>query len=819
LSATVGHSDKIIPSSEQLANKAITDEDGNYIINTIPYTTEGQQYEVVPMLGVHQFSPSKQPIYVSSSSTVFNKIDFTDKSSFEVSGKVYYENSDYPVAGCQVQVDGVTCSDNGKPILTNSEGEFTIHVPIGEHYITVVKDGHIFEHAGRYPIDEQEQGLLHDFQKPISNLIFTDITKANVVGRIAGGEIEYNKPYAVRQSVANMGQAKIVLEASDLYSLNTRRVTNETSTSFETNSDPLHCDSVHPDIRSHAYIGGNQESNLITIYTDSITGEFAAKLPPVQYKVKSISIPSNSNIVFDMEAIEDIDLRNVVSLQIDTAVYHIDSALIELRTISYVDELKPLYRSEPTFIVAQKNRVDGTFGESETVYTDEITGQEEPIPLYTDTGDSIAYTFGYPIFEQLEEYTFNLEGYEEYVNYDQADDPQTTKVPLQHTLVTIANEFGIEQAVDTATGKLWEELEEGQLYLDSLGQAEYTFVVGFPNLTAPYTYGLNIKYNIDGKEYLWNNKPLEAIILGNIPGGNQFVTGGPDVVTMILRDPPGSHSSSYFEEGTKSVESQAVNWNVKLGAGLIFSKKKRVECTMIAGAWSGMGAGVVKASGFQQFSLGHDRDHTIGGEVQYKGNRTYTTTTVLNKRVTTSPTIGYIGAAGDVFIGCATNLLFGEAHEVMVKRDSLGQYYLGVEDVITAGEKFTTTFQYSQAYILSSLIPNLRDLRNSLLETVADTSQVTIAPSTDPIYVTELTPDNPKFGQDSTYKVVYPPDSVSNELGKADTISIINAQIAAWQRWLETNEQEKVYAIEQMTYDDANKKNYSFDSGATITEV
>ena len=64
ISATVGHSDKIIPSSEQLANKAITDEDGNYIINTIPYTTEGQQYEVVPMLGIHQFSPNKQPIYL-----------------------------------------------------------------------------------------------------------------------------------------------------------------------------------------------------------------------------------------------------------------------------------------------------------------------------------------------------------------------------------------------------------------------------------------------------------------------------------------------------------------------------------------------------------------------------------------------------------------------------------------------------------------------------------------------------------------------------------------------------------------------------------
>lgn len=818
LSSIVGHSDKIIPSSQQLANKAITDADGNYIINTIPYTTEGQQYEVVPMLGVHQFSPSKQPIYVSSSSTVFNKIDFTDKSSFEVSGKVYYENSDYPVAGCQLQVDGVTCSDNGKPIVTNSEGEFTIHVPIGEHYITVIKDGHIFENAGRYPVDEQQQGRLHDFQKPISNLIFTDITKANLVGRIAGGEIEYNKPYAVRQSVANMGQAKIVLEASDLYSLNTRKVTNETSTSFETNSEQLHCDSVHPDIQSRAYIGGNQESNLITIYTDSITGEFATKLPPVQYKVKSITIPSNSNIVFDMEAIEDIDLRNVVAIQIDTAISQIDSALIEFRTISYVDQLKPLYRSEPTFIVAQKNRVDGSFGSSEAVYTDEITGQEVPIPLYTNTEGSITYTFDYPVFEQLEAYTFNLEGYEEYVNYDQADAPQPTKVPLQNTLVTIANEFGVEQAVDTATGKLWDELEEGQLYLDSLGQAEYTFMVGFPNLAPPYTYGVSIKYNVDGKEYLWNDKPLEAIILGNIPGGNQFVTGGPDAVTMILRDPPGSHSSSYFESGTKSVESQAWNWNAKLGLGLNFSKKKKLELTRVTGTFAGMGTGAFTGSITQSFSAGHDRDHTIGGEVQYKGNKTYTTTTVLNKRVSTSPTIGYIGAAGDVFIGCATNLLFGEAREVMITKDSLnGNYRIGVEDVITAGEKFTTTFQYSQAYILSSLIPNLRDLRNSFLIT-GDTTVTIPAHKTEPIYVTPLSSDDPNFGKEDTYKVIYP-DSVSNELAQADTISIINAQIATWQRWLETNEKEKVHAIEQLSYDDTNKKNYSFDSGATITEV
>lgn len=817
ISATVGHSDKIIPSSEQLANKAITDEDGNYIINTIPYTTEGQQYEVVPMLGIHQFSPNKQPIYVSASSTVFNKIDFIDKSSFEVSGKVYYENSDYPVAGCQLQVDGSTCMENNKPILTNSDGEFTIHVPIGEHYITVVKDGHEFEHAGRYPADTEEEGLLYDFQQPVSNLIFTDITKANLTGRIAGGMIEYRKTYAGRQSQANMGQAKIVLEASDLYSLNARRVTNEASTSFEINSQPLYCDSVHPDIQSRAFIGGAQESNLITIYTDSITGEFAVKLPPVQYEVKSITIPTNSDIIFDMETIEDIDLRDVTSVRVDTSIYKIDSILYDIRTISYVDELKPLYRSEPTFIVTQKNHADGSFGAYETIYEDPITGKKDTVILYTNIADSISYTFGYPIFEQQKEYTFNLEGYEQYVNYDLPNDPQISKVPLRYSLVTIANEFGIEQAVDTATGKLWDELEEGQLYLDSLGMAEYVFMVGFPNLVEPYTYGLSIKYNVDGKEYLWNNKPLEAIVLGNVPGGNQFVTGGPDIVTMILRDPPGTQSSSYFEEGAKSVETHSWNWNVKANVGFLFSKKTKLEMTEVLGDWTGVGAGGFWGMVTQDFAVGSNHDHTITGDVAYKGNNTTTTTTVLNKRVSTSSTVAHIGATGDVFIGCATNMLFGEAREVMVTRDTLGQYQIGVVDVVSAGEKFTTTFQYSQSYIISTLIPNLKEVRNSFLVT-ADTTVAMPSSKSEPIYVTPLSPDDPNFGTEGTYKVIYP-DSITAELSQADTISIINSQIESWKSWLALNEQEKVEAIKKSESNDTGKKNYSFDSGTTITEV
>jgi hypothetical protein len=136
---------------------------------------------------------------------------------------------------------------------------------------------------------------------------------------------------------------------------------------------------------------------------------------------------------------------------------------------------------------------------------------------------------------------------------------------------------------------------------------------------------------------------------------------------------------------------------------------------------------------------------------------------------------------------------------------------------MTAGEKFTTTFHYSQSHIISTLIPNLKEVRSSFLIT-ADTTVAMPLSKSEPVYVTPLSPDDPKFGTEGTYKVIYP-DSVSEKLAHADTISIINAQIDSWLTWLARNEQEKVEAIEQSEYEDTGKKNYSFDSGTSITEV
>ena len=816
LGVGVTHSSVVIPSTQQLANKAVTDADGNYIINTISYPSDGVQCNVVPLLGVHEFSPSQKPIYISSSSRVFSNVDFVDKSSFEVKGKVYYENSDYPVAGCQVKVDGVTCVMNEKPVVTNSDGEFTIQVPIGEHYIEVVREGHVFENNGRYPADVNGVGLKFDFQSPISNLVFTDITKATVVGRVSGGSIESKKRYGGRLSVNNIGVAEIVLEAPEMYSLNSQKVVKETVTYFEVNSDTIGCNNASREIDSRAYIGGGEKSNLITIYTDAKTGEFAVKIPPIQYRVRSISIPSNKDINFDESVIEDLDARNVRSVSIDTIISLIDS-VPDIRTLSYVADLNVVYRSKPVFNVKQLNGEDGVFGESLYEYIDEIAKDTTYIELYTvdSVTGKVVYKFDYPIFEQGQDYKLLLEGYEEYANYDVVNSPIFRKVPLEHTLVTVTNEFSTDQAVDTATYQLWPELASNQLYLDTAGKGEYAFVVGFPNLSAPYTYGLNIEYRVDGVKYQWQEKKLEAIVLGNIQSGSQFVTGGPDIVTMILRDPPGSQSYSYFDEGTSAVSTFYASPSLLVGGNLSFTKHKGVHYQIRNGTFAGIGGGSYIQVANRDYEASLDKEHSIG--INLSGNYQYTRveTMVKNKRVSTS-SIGFIGSSGDVFIGCATNLLFGEAREVVIERGKDGEYSVGVRDALSMGERFTTTFQYTQSYIESTLIPNLKKVRNSLLHTVADTALVTENTTDDAIYVTELTLDAPDFGKDGTYKVVYP-----KGVNMSDTIATINSNIDCWVNNLRLNEEEKVQAIRNSygNYEGKYEKfNYSFDSGITIND-
>ena len=104
---------------------------------------------IVPTLGIHQFASAKELRLINSQSQS-HTVNFTDKSSFNISGKVMYKGGNVPVEGVSFAVDGVTVMDGKSNIVkTDSHGQFTISVPVGQHEVKAVLANHTFENGGK----------------------------------------------------------------------------------------------------------------------------------------------------------------------------------------------------------------------------------------------------------------------------------------------------------------------------------------------------------------------------------------------------------------------------------------------------------------------------------------------------------------------------------------------------------------------------------------------------------------------------------------------------------------------------------------------
>ena len=284
-----------LPSDDQLSLMDYTDVNGNYTVRGVPYSGEGTTYSIMPKKGIHVFSPTSQTRFVSTSSLVHNGVDFTDISSFPVSGKIFYAGTDYPVEGVNFYVDGIACTRGGELITTAADGSYTISVPIGEHYISVAKNGHVFANDGRYPADPFKTDTCATFIQEVKNLDFQDETLVNFSGRVVGGDIEGNKPLGFGASENNIGVTELVLTAINTTPrLNVIKVKDETSYSYEANPEDLPIPSATEDINSTSWRGkGDANCQRIFIQTDSVTGEFSAMLPPIQYKISSMTVKTH----------------------------------------------------------------------------------------------------------------------------------------------------------------------------------------------------------------------------------------------------------------------------------------------------------------------------------------------------------------------------------------------------------------------------------------------------------------------------------------------------------------------------------------------
>ena len=434
-------------------------------------------------------------------------------------------------------------------------------------------------------------------------------------------------------------------------------------------------------------------------------------------------------------------------------------------------------------------------------------------------------------------YAFDIKLHEEYTNYDSylPDGPLVTTVPLEGTVVTFENQLGMGTSVfvnendESKDGTLC-KAAKNEVELDENGEGTYIWRAGLPNINSSYTWTLSATYGIGGQQYSWQGNGFQGIIFGELSTGNNFVTTGPDDIAMILRDPPGSGSSAYIEKG-QSFTTTVVRGGQVLGVKDVGTTLKHGAKTSVM---TGTAAGAFVATSTDiELTTDVSASVRISEDVQMGTTNTRTVTTT--ERISTSDTPDYVGAYGDVFIGNATNYIFGKSRQVgitMTTKDA--KPVLGLNNIMTLGTSFGTQFMYTQFQVENTLLPNFVNLRDSCIHYCAtDAEYDSFVNNTDkPVYITRISPDDERFGTSNSDKEVWKdlaaepnafvgpsykmvlPKNLKDGYQFCDTISWFNAQISAWEQVLANNEKAKVQAIRKR--DTYLRGNYSFDGGSSF---
>ena len=840
-----------IPSAEQLAIKAVTDANGHYLLNTIPYTGTGTLYTITPMLGVHKFNPSNKPLYFSNASSTHNNVDFTDVSSFKVRGRVVYEGGNYPVEGAQFKIDDrIVVTPSGMPVTTDYEGGFTISVPIGIHEVKVEKSGHVFANDGKLINEETGENL--NYNAEISGITFYDQTRIKLIGHIVGGKREHNKTAAFGYRINNIGADELLLTANkkdyNLSGNGIEPVKVDTvflhNTGEWTQSEALQQDTTRMTVNG----------NAITIHVSPETGEYVAWVYPELYEIGDIKM-NGSDIIYNRR--ELLDLRDATitdSMALKTYVRNWNDSIyvpasgtqlaywkkIEIAdTVRFHYEWGYYYQATPSYTIQQvniddNNKVLNYFGDKDLIIDKETT-----VPFVIENNGIIEYNFNdRPVFTQGTRYRFFLKAFEEYRNTKKSTGPFIDIMPVEEGTVSITADMALSN-------------DNQVVVLDSIGEGYFDMIGGEPDLTTGERY-LSTTINIDGIGYfpvnLGENGTLSTYLLGGKSTGTDFMTAASDIVDIVLHDPPGSESYAYIEQGSTVVETTTL----EISDGLY----QEADINVLLGVDQFVLAGVGLLTGGETEVI-----HKVGVhdevEKQWFDNKTYTTTTTFTDRFETSSSDSYVGHAGDVFIGTGTNVLYGLMNSITVKKkeefdekDTLfiskdGNYALGKTVNFAVGATFSTRYYYAENEIEQIMIPKWESAkRNILLPSLGDIDKDTL---TTPVYVSKFPSTHEDYAKPNTdsdfngakidinttedyiegpsYSIYFPKGflmqcaggldasnpEIYGTLQFTDTVEYYTQKIKDWENLLAENEKNKVLAFNSKA-----DGNISFGGGVVI---
>jgi len=770
------------PSSTQLGVLGITDDNGNYIISAIPYSGVGETYAITPMLGVHEFDPGQQLIFIGETTSVTNNVNFIDKSSFIFKGKVRYDsrgvfksfvevnqeneeenqgneyipingvmqegynsykvgddvakqkgrywfndngtpdddNDNYleeyvniPSEGVNIYIDNQIVLDaNNEPIVSDSEGEFIIKVPIGNHFISIRKNGHEFAYSGRFPADDipDDDNLEEFFQDSEEFVTFIDQTKVTVVGRVVGGAVESAKTIGF----GDIESVERILTDSNGFQLPPEVVTS--------------VNNIGKAAISFGYtptgsITGPQLETRAIDTTNIFTGEYRKILLPLQYSLSTADVQITSNPTLEIIPVGKTELADFSKIEtpIIPSYEYADGQTITGRPYTYNRDFN--YVSDPILRVLEQT------AETELEKADGTTISLDDVKLKNDSQEDESVL----IYRQFQTYSIQMKRYQEYINKDaniddDIDDILYFEVPITDGELAITNNL----ALDDSGSILVSERDPSII--------NYTFRAGEPVINGS-TQTINIQYRVNNIDTNANGYIGKGIILGGISNDNQeFITWAPETPAIILRDPPGSNSYATIHKGeTFSFTSEA---------NLTNSDNTYLGTANSLGASFGAGGGL--AGPVISGSVVDVLDSSLSKTTSSSDGTSLTETYTFTQSISTSSEPNMVGADADVYIGNSFNINMGLYWNVDMRASATSnvftdgvpqtennmrlttstsgesdvEFFIGKQKAVSVikDESETTAFFYTQFHILNTLIPKYESL-------IADINNGVISPN------------------------------------------------------------------------------------------
>ena len=789
-------------SDGEIIQTVVTDQNGYYLLDSLLYG-EGYPYAITPTSEKAQFtfnntSANNATVTLGLDDCIKENVNFANISSVRLTGRVLYENSTVPARDVNFKLNGIPVMNGSALYKTDASGNFELRVPENDRFtLQAFKEGHTFLNDGFIKMDDESEDSTLLLVKALDDVRITDLTKVRLIGRLAGGRIQAEKPLGFGVSQNNIGEdLKIVFE---LEGDNISQIVH-----FE---DDLTLDSAVVNL-PHEVRNGDQLDSVgttrteyykkrIIIYPDVNTGEYYVDLFPVKYKITQATAKGYATLYAEGKTSETLDLTNA-PLQHRTNT-------MDGKEVDYNETYNITYRSPITVSYTQMQ-----YGMPLDYYgikdwsTKALNGEDVNVELVSkDTTGLNNYLFGAPVFP-VGNYQFQVSAHENYYYNN-----ERTRIPeivyLTGGNLKVYN--GMRKTTDIFT-----------MPLDSKGSALITATIDHVTFVQSGDNALHsLDFSVESEGAYINAEPLRAYVLGaeekaqDILETDTTATG----ITLldILRDPPGSGSFATLAAGTKYHVSYKQYFNYRFGINLKFTYGNNTQYfvgsyagTPVGGTTLGMINVVQKTS-----------DFTLPISVQYTGSgkADYDFTTASTISTGNDPLS--VGAMADVYIGVTNGVMTGKAdafrivdsvsYELLqgqidnrnvrvVKQgtDAAGRpwYLMRTEDVLFK-QTILSSFSYTQEHILTSVIPELYYHLKSLLLTGSREDAVALAESTQkPVYWSMVGPEDEHFGLNAYYEIIKPEGYTKPVI---DQISADYRAINNWIGVIATNEAEKVNTL------------------------